>query len=142
MKKMDFILGYILLAVVAFFYVLIFQLPPAAKIYPIFVNSLLLFLTLIHMLVTLRSTDSGEATGFENLEIRQLLLVLLASGLYVGLIKIIGYLVSTFIYVLSLLMGLKVNKKVSFLVSLGFSLIVYVLFKRFLRVPLPKGFLI
>lgn len=142
MKKVDLILGYFLLALCGIFYFMISKLPEKAILYPIFVTTLLLFLTIIHLAITYLKKSHDEKSGFENLEIRQLFFILGLSGLYVGLIKVVGYVTSTIFYVLVSLLGLKVNKKVSIAVSIGFSIIIYVLFKKFLRVPLPKGFLI
>ena len=73
---------------------------------------------------------------------KQLGFVLITSGIYVVLINILGYISSTFIYVLVVLIGLKTSRKLSVLVSIGFVVVMYFLFKEALNVPLPKGFLI
>lgn len=143
MKKLDLILGGVLVAISLAFYLMISKLPTNATLYPIFVTSLLLGLTLIHIFLTYRKKeDEGESEVFKNLELKQLLFVVGTSGLYVVMINIIGYITSTFIYVLGVLFGLKVSRKTSILVSIGFSAFIYILFKILLRVPLPKGFII
>lgn len=142
MRKMDLILGVIMIAISGTFYFMISKLPKNATLYPIFVTTLLLFLTLIHLFLTYRKKDDNESNVFKDLELKQLLFVLGTSGLYVFMINIAGYITSTFIYVLGVLFGLKVNKKVSLLVSIGFSAFIYILFKILLRVPLPRGFII
>lgn len=143
MKKLDLILGGVLVAISLGFYLMISKLPTNATLYPIFVTSLLLGLTLIHIFLTYRKKeDEGESEVFKNLELKQLLFVVGTSGLYVVMINIIGYITSTFIYVLGVLFGLKVSRKTSILVSVGFSAFIYILFKVLLRVPLPKGFII
>lgn len=142
MKKLDLILGLILIAICGVFYFMISKLPSSATLYPIFVTTLLLVLTLIHIFITSFKKEDEECTAFKDLELKQLLFVLGTSGLYIVLINIAGYITSTFIYVLTVLFGLKVSKKSSILISIGFSAFIYVLFKTLLRVPLPRGFII
>lgn len=142
MKKQDTILGVILLAICGFFYFMISRLPEKATLYPIFVTTVLLVLTIIHLAITLTKKTDEESKAFKGLEIKQLSFVLATCGLYVVLINVIGYVTSTVLYVLASLIGLKVSKKASALISVGFAICVYVLFKVFLHVPLPKGFLI
>lgn len=142
MKKIDLLLGLILVAICGMFYFMISKLPSKATLYPIFVTSLLLFLTIIHLIITYNKKDDKESTAFKDIELKQLLFVLGASGLYVAMINIIGYITSTVIYILATLLGLKVSKKSSIIISVGFAAFIYVLFKVLLRVPLPKGFII
>lgn len=142
MRKVDLLLGFILLAICGVFYFMISRLPEKAILYPIFVTSLLLFLTIIHLLITYFKKSDEESTAFKDLEIKQLFFVLGLSGLYVAMINIVGYITSTLLYVLATLFGLKVKKSVSVAISIGFAIFIYVLFKILLRVPLPKGFLI
>lgn len=143
MKKLDLILGGVLVGISLIFYLMISKLPTNATLYPIFVTTLLLALTLIHIFTTYRHKDDEEESQvFKDLELKQLLFVVGTSGLYVVMINIVGYITSTFIYILGVLFGLKVNKKISILVSIGFSAFIYILFKVLLRVPLPKGFII
>lgn len=142
MKKVDLILGYILVAISGFFFFMISKLPEKAILYPIFVTSILLFLSIIHLIITYSKKSDEEATGFKNLEIKQLLFITVLSGLYVALIKVTGYVTSTLLYVLISLLGLKVNKKSAIIISIGFVILIYILFKIVLRVPLPKGFII
>lgn len=142
MKKMDLILGYILVAVSIVFFYMTSQLPSDARIYPMFVIGLLLLLSIIHLIITYRKKDDEKSTMFDGLVLNQLLFVVGVSGLYVVAISIVGYITSTIAYVTSILFGLKVNKKTSLLISLGTALFIYITFKVLLRVPLPKGLII
>lgn len=142
MKKVDLILGYLLVAISGFFFFMISKLPEKAILYPIFVTSILLFLSIIHLIITYSKKSDEEATEFKNLEIKQLLFITVLSGLYVALIKVTGYVTSTLLYVLISLLGLKINKKSAIIISIGFVILIYILFKIVLRVPLPKGFII
>lgn len=142
MKKLDYLLGFILLAVSGLFYFMISKLPSKATIYPLFVTTLLLFLTVLHLILTYRNKNPEESNAFKGLELKQLLFVLGISGLYVAMIKILGYLTSTFLYILVSLIVLKSDKFKSIIITIGTSAFIYILFKIILKVPLPKGFLI
>lgn len=142
MKKLDLLLGYILVAICGVFYFMISRLPEKATIYPLFVTTLLLLLTLVHLIISFRSKSTEESNAFKGIYIKQLLFVLGFSGLYVGLINILGYVVSTVLYMLVSLIFMKMDKVKSILLSAGTAGFIFLLFKIILRVPLPKGFLI
>lgn len=142
MRKLNFMLDFFLIGLSAIFYFLTSKLPEKATVYPMFVITLLLVLTLIHLAMTFFNKEDTEENPFKNIEVKQLLTVLIVSGAYVFLINILGYLTSTFAYIATLLILLKVKKVNSILISVGFSLIIYVLFKMVLKVPLPRGFII
>ncbi|MDO4800127.1 MAG: tripartite tricarboxylate transporter TctB family protein [Bacillota bacterium] len=142
MRKQDLILSILLICFCGLFYYLTLQLPQAAMIYPLLVISILLVLTLIQLFVTYFNKKSEKSKAFEKLEWKQMGIVLLNSFIYIMLINVIGYVVSTLIYVLITLLFLKVSKKLSVMVSVGFVAALYVLFQILLKVPLPKGFLI
>ncbi len=142
MKKQDLFLGYLLVIVSLVFYFMISKLPERATIYPIFVTSLLLILTLIHLLITYKKNSKEESRAFKDIEWKQLLFVLAFSGVYVFLINILGYVVSTVLYVFASLLFLKTDKIKSILLSAGTAGFIFLLFKIILKVPLPKGFII
>ncbi len=142
MRKINLILSIIMLIVSGVFYIMIAQLPKEASLYPILVTTILLVLSLILLIKSYFQKEDEELTAFKNIKIKQLLFVLVVNGVYVFLINLIGYVVSTALYILVALIGLKVDRKKSFLISSGVCLFVYVLFKVLLKVPLPKGFII
>lgn len=142
MRRLNIILSIVLLLISGSFYFMIFQLPNEANLYPIFVVTVLLILSLILFFKTYFNKEDEESSAFKNIELKQIIFVLITSGLYIAFINLIGYVVSTVLYVLVALIGLKVDKKNSIFISLGFCLFVYVLFKVLLKVPLPKGFII
>lgn len=142
MKKVDSILGFVLLGICGLFFSLISKLPDNARLYPLFVTILLTVLTVIHLIITYAKKVHLEDKEFKNLEIKQLLFVLGTSGLYVLLINLLGYVVSTVLFVITVLLGLKVSKKSSVLIGTGFATVVYILFKMILNVPLPQGLFI
>lgn len=143
MRKTDITLGSIMIGLSLFLFYMIFDLPPKAQIYPIFVTTLLLFLSVIHMIITLRKEkDEEEESPFTNIKKRQLGFIVGTSGIYVALISFTGYVTATALYMFSILIGLNTSKKMSVGVSIGFVSIIYILFKMILKVPLPRGFLI
>lgn len=142
MRKTDITLGSILIGICLFLFFMIFNLPDKARIYPMFVTSLLLFLTIIHMIITIKKEKDEERSPFNGIQKRQLLFVVITSGAYVAFISILGYVTSTILYVLTVLIGLNISKKMSIVVTIGFAAFIYTLFKIILKVPLPTGFLI
>lgn len=142
MRKLNLILSIILLIVCGFFYSMTFKLPAEARIYPIFVNTLFMILSLTFLVKSYLNKDSEEAKNFKNIELKQLIFILVTGGIYIVLINILGYIISTILYVLVALIGLQVSKKNSVLITIGFCLFIYVLFKLLLKVPLPDGFII
>lgn len=142
MRKQDLYLGYGLVVIAGLFYFMIAKLPERATIYPLFVTTLLLLLTLLHLIITYRSKNTEESDAFKNLHIKQLLFVLGVSGIYIGLLNIVGYVVSTVLYMFISLIFLKTDKVKSLLLSAGTAGFIFLLFKIILRVPLPTGFLI
>lgn len=142
MRRLNFILDFVLIGICGMFYYMTSQLTQKASVYPTFVISLLLILTLIDLVSTLINKEDNEESAFKGIELKQLLTVIAVSGVYVFLINILGYVTSTFAYIATLLILLKLKKQNSILISLGFSLVIYVLFKIILKVPLPRGFII
>lgn len=142
MRRLELVLGIVMIGVAGFFYYLTFQLPEKAMIYPLFVITLLLVLSLIQLITAYFRKSAEESTAFKDIKWKQLIFVLITSGVYVVLINIVGYITSTFMYVLTILLGLNTGKRLSIAVSVGFVIALYLLFRMALNVPLPKGFLI
>ena len=64
------------------------------------------------------------------------------SAVYVILIDIIGFFVTTAIYLFVTMVILKSNIKWSIVVSIVFPIFLYLVFVSFLKVPVPRGFLL
>lgn len=142
MKKNDLTLGYVLLAICVFFFVMTVQLPKDARIYPMFIIILLATLTLLHLFLTYRKDSKEESKNFDGLILSQLIFVTIVSGIYIAVMGLVGYITSTILYVGTILIGLKINRVTAIIVSVVFVILVYGLFKNILHVPLPKGALI
>ncbi|SHJ53168.1 tripartite tricarboxylate transporter TctB family protein [Paramaledivibacter caminithermalis] len=142
MKKADIKLGFTTMGIAITYYLLTSQIPEKAAFYPKFVAILLSILSLIFLVKTAMTKyeDNGRNL-FEDMKVKQYFFVISVSFVYVSLINILGYFVSTFIFIIICLLGLKTKKLYAFLTTIGFCIFVFIIFKILLRVPLPKGFI-
>jgi putative tricarboxylic transport membrane protein len=84
--------------------------------------------------------DEEKKVSITKDELKKLLISIVLMIMYVILITVLGYAVSTFIYMLVQIWVLKPEKKVSYLiVALVSTAILYVGFGIFLKIWLPKG---
>ena len=144
MRKYDRFLTIGLFVLEAFYFFLIKQLPPKAARYPEFVLSLMLILTILLAINTfiIKPKNVEEEDKFKGNLFKQFFFVIAISVVYVILIDIIGFFVSTAIYLFVTMVALKSNVKWSIVVSILFPIFLYLVFVSFLKVPVPRGFLI
>lgn len=147
MRKYDKFLTIGLFILEAFYFLLIKQLPPKAARYPYFVLGLMVFLTLLLAINTFfikpkNTEENKEEEQFKGNLYGQFFLVIALSAVYVILIDIIGFFVTTAIYLFVTMLALKSNIKWSIVVSILFPIFLYLIFVSFLKVPVPRGFLL
>ena len=147
MRKYDKFLTIGLFILEAFYFLLIKQLPPKAARYPYFVLGLMIFLTLLLAINTFlikpkNTEENKEEDQFKGNLYGQFFLVIVLSAVYVILIDIIGFFVTTAIYLFVTMLALKSNIKWSIIVSILFPIFLYLIFVSFLKVPVPRGFLL
>ncbi|OFO26531.1 hypothetical protein HMPREF3051_10665 [Fusobacterium sp. HMSC064B11] len=147
MRKYDKFLTIGLFILEAFYFLLIKQLPPKAARYPYFVLGLMVFLTLLLAINTFiikpkNAEEDKEEDQFKGNLYGQFFLIMALSAIYVILIDIIGFFVTTAIYLFVTMVTLKSNIKWSIVVSILFPVFLYLIFVSFLKVPVPKGFLL
>ena len=147
MRKYDKFLTIGLFILEAFYFLLIKQLPPKAARYPYFVLGLMVFLTLLLAINTFiikpkNSEEDKEEDQFKGNLYGQFFLIMALSAVYVILIDIIGFFVTTAIYLFVTMVILKSSIKWSIVVSIVFSIFLYLVFVSFLKVPVPRGFLL
>ncbi|OWP26001.1 hypothetical protein CA839_09055 [Fusobacterium polymorphum] len=146
MRKYDKFLTIGLFILEAFYFLLIKQLPPKAARYPYFVLGLMVFLTLLlainTFLIKPKNTEDKEEDQFKGNLYGQFFLIMALSAVYVILIDIIGFFVTTAIYLFVTMVTLKSSIKWSIVVSILFPVFLYLIFVSFLKVPVPKGFLL
>ena len=147
MRKYNKFLTIGLFILEAFYFLLIKQLPPKAARYPYFVLGLMVFLTLLLAINTFlikpkNTEENKEEDQFKGNLYGQFFLVIALSAVYVILIDIIGFFVTTAIYLFVTMLALKSNIKWSIVVSILFPIFLYLIFVSFLKVPVPRGFLL
>lgn len=147
MRKYDKFLTIGLFILEAFYFLLIKQLPPKAARYPYFVLGLMIFLTLLLAINTFlikpkNTEENKEEDQFKGNLYGQFFLVIALSAIYVILIDIIGFFVTTAVYLFVTMLALKSNIKWSIIVSILFPIFLYLIFVSFLKVPVPRGFLL
>ena len=147
MRKYDKFLTIGLFILEAFYFLLIKQLPPKAARYPYFVLGLMIFLILFLAINTFlikpkNTEENKEEDQFKGNLYGQFFLVIALSAVYVILIDIIGFFVTTAVYLFVTMLALKSNIKWSIIVSILFPIFLYLIFVSFLKVPVPKGFLL
>ena len=146
MRKYDKFLTIGLFILEAFYFILIKQLPPKAARYPYFVLGLMVFLTLLlainTFLIKPKNTEDKEEDQFKGNLYGQFFLIMALSAVYVILIDIIGFFVTTAIYLFVTMVILKSNIKWNIVVSIVFPIFLYLVFVSFLKVPVPRGFLL
>ena len=147
MRKYDKFLTIGLFILEAFYFFLIKQLPEKAARYPLFVLGLMVFLTLLLAINTsiIKPKNAEEDKGedqFKGNLYGQCFLIMALSAVYVILIDIIGFFVTTAIYLFVTMVALKSSIKWSIVVSILFPIFLYLIFVSFLKVPVPRGFLL
>ncbi|WP_336011863.1 tripartite tricarboxylate transporter TctB family protein [Fusobacterium polymorphum] len=147
MRKYDKFLTIGLFILEAFYFLLIKQLPPKAARYPYFVLGLMVFLTLLLAINTFiikpkNAEEDKEEDQFKGNLYGQFFLIMALSAIYVILIDIIGFFITTAIYLFVTMVTLKSSIKWSIVVSILFPVFLYLIFVSFLKVPVPKGFLL
>jgi len=83
-----------------------------------------------------------EDDQFKGILYRQFFLIIALSAVYIVLIDIIGFFVTTAIYLFVTMLALKSSIKWSIVVSILFPIFLYLIFVSFLKVPVPRGFLL
>ena len=105
----------------------------------------MVFLTLLLAINTFiikpKNTEEEEDKFKGNLY-GQFFFVIVLSAVYVVLIDIIGFFVTTAIYLFVTMVALKSSIKWSIVVSILFPIFLYLVFVSFLKVPVPRGFLL
>lgn len=141
-KKENLILCSAFLGLSAFYAHLIKSLSPQNAMYPKLVVTIIFVLTIALTIQILLSKNTQNKEKVKaKFETVQFFTVLSLGLVYIAIIDFIGYFTSTLLFLTGLLFLLKASKKLSFIVSLGFCIFVYFVFKVVLGVPVPEGIL-
>lgn len=146
MKKIDFGVVIAMYAICAAAFVSAAKLDADSQIYPHFCTGLLFALTtlyLVQMLVAAKKygTESGVKEVFADFLPKQFFVCLAAVIAYMLLMYVVGFYISTIIFLVALLLYLKVPVLHSAIAVTAIVLLVYLAFSKFLGVRLPLGLL-
>ncbi len=143
MGKYDRYLTIFMVFLSSFYYFQIRKLPAEAGKYPKFVLGLLLLFTVILGIQSFFMKDKGEKKQlFKGFLPKQFIFILCTCIIYIMSLDIFGFFSSTFVYLIIAMWGLKIKVKYASLVSVGFCIVIYLVFVTFLKVPVPRGMLI
>lgn len=143
MKNTDRIVGVLFIVIGIIFFVNTFSLPEDSQTYPRVLIGVMMLLALA-VLIKSFITDDGNSWEklFGHINWKRFILVAVVSLLYLFAINILGYFTATILYLLVLLLTLKANRKTILITVPIFMVGLYLLFRMFLKVPLPTGILI
>lgn len=143
MERYDRYLSIFMLFIAGLYYYFIIQLPAKAGSYPKFVLALLLLFTIVLGIKSFVSKKNDDKKNlFQGILPKQFLFIVITCLIYTAILNIFGFFVSTFIYLVVVMVGLKIKIKNACLVSCGFCAIIYLVFVIFLKVPVPSGIFI
>ena len=144
MKKSDIGVVVFIYAIVLLFYAMTLDLPPEVQIYPTcLIAGLALLNTLYLVLALKKSRKAGFINDlpevFEGFVKSQFFMVLTGCILYLVLMYVLGFYLSSVIFLVTVLYLLKVSVRSILMTVVVLGVIIYLVFSRFLHVPLPVG---
>ncbi|MGN0906093.1 MAG: tripartite tricarboxylate transporter TctB family protein [Bullifex sp.] len=149
-KAADFIISIVLLVMSAFLFMNAMKMPSAEKgigpgDYPKFICAVLFFLSLVQLVSVIASVKGIPLIDFKQINTRYLLRALImvaATFVYYKLMKPVGFLIMTPLYLFGSFMLFGYKKKVKgAVIAIVFSVAVYLLFTKVFMVFLPRGIL-
>jgi len=143
MKTIDRIIGFVLLVISIVFYMINKTYPENVQDYT---GALFILLGLSSLYLMIGKENKLYVKKFnkkaENINFKNIFIVLIALLFYVISIILIGYFPSTVIFITGLLILLNMkNWKIILITNIFFMVIVYMLFIVFLNLQLPTGIL-
>lgn len=149
-KAADAIIALLLIALSCFLYITADKMPGSTKgigpgDYPKFICAVIFVLSIVQLLTTLISSKGLPLIDFKAINgkflLRALIMVVI-TFLYYKLMKPVGFLLTTPIYLFSSFMLFKYKNKIKGLVvAVVFTVVVYFLFTKVFMVFLPRGIL-
>jgi len=114
--------------------------PPRASQYPRYLLLFSYLLTIVLLITSLKET-SAQGDKINAGSYKHIIVITLVTVIYVALINYIGFGVSTFLYIFTVLWILEVRRKmVLILVPLLTTTTLYFIFNNLLMVLLPQGY--
>jgi hypothetical protein len=147
MKKSDIGVVAVIYAVCLLFFVMTIDLPAEAQTYPLCLIAGLFVLNTLYvgraLLVYRRNRKMIDdvSEGFGTFQGRQFFGSIILGVLYMVLLWLIGFYISTIVYMVAAMLFLRVPKLHILLTSGVMIVLIYAVFTLFLKVPLPVGLL-
>lgn len=118
--------------------------PIGPHVFPKLLSTVILICATINLILSLlkRETSIQQDKKIDIKTIIQLVLIIIAGGLYITIMPWLGYFLGTALLMICLIEiqgGIKFWLNVS--ISMGFSMILYLVFSMILNILLPHGFL-
>lgn len=133
-----------LLSIVLFvFAIQLPKIPQGARVYPIVLLIASACLVISYLVISVKkykNEDKAEKVQTDSSQLKLILSYIIFIGIYILLMDKIGYIISTYLFVLLSLLYLKVkSKKVLIILPIAITLVVYFAFTNILIVMLPRG---
>lgn len=144
MKNIDryIAIGFIIIG--AIFFSQTFELPENSRAYPRILIGIMVLLAVLLLIKTFFKTSTSKTWKelFGHIQWPRFGFAFLASFAYLFLINIMGFFTATVVYLLGSIFFLKGSRLTMFIAIPVFTLALFLIFRVFLKVPLPTGFLI
>lgn len=146
MKIKERISAVLLLCVFGFAFLYSGQFPEVPQIMPRLVSGagmILCAALLIRTFVVAYPEEDAKASGMDRQAMTLLGLSIVLLAAYVLLIRVIGYYVTSFLFLIALSFAIDRTRKwwQYLTVAAGILILIWLVFDRFLSIPLPKGLL-
>ena len=113
---------------------------PGPAFLPFWLGLAMTLLASLLLVGAIRSTDPGSAWLPRGEGLRRLVLVLGITAAFAALLNVLGMVVGTVLFLIALLRGLDRQRwHVTLGVALAVAAVNYLIFKHWLRVPMPAG---
>lgn len=143
MKNIDRTIGLSFLLIAGIFFINTFKLPEDTQGYPRFMLGIMTTLAILLIIKSfIKSEDQSWKDLFGYIQWKRFLYVFIFSLLYLVLINKMGFFITTVGYLLIMMIFLKGSRSLILISIPSFTLLLYLIFRVFLKVPLPTGIFI
>lgn len=143
MKNIDRTIGLSFLLIAGIFFINTFKLPEDTQGYPRFMLGIMTTLAILLIIKSfIKSEDQSWKDLFGYIQWKRFLYVFIFSLLYLVLINKVGFFITTVGYLLIMMIFLKGSRSLILISIPSFTLLLYLIFRVFLKVPLPTGIFI
>ena len=143
LKHSDRVVSIAFMVIALIFFLNTMKLPENSQMYPRFMIGIMTFLAILIFIKSFFKAPEKEWKElFGHIQWKRFLFVFVISFVYIALINTLGFFTTTLLYLIISMVFLKGTVK-TFIISIpSFMLVLYLVFRIFLKVPLPTGILI